>query len=439
LHAQFQEVKRRFKKKKHHKKKQKVNVFGTKYKVQPNEVSKYNQLFRQFNATFIPNTVAEETIVKGFCKLENVEQDAFFIVDLGKIVKQYIQWQKLLPRVVPFYAVKCNPSDAMLKTLKYCGANFDCASKQEIEAVVNLGVDPKTQIIFANPCKQLSHIRYAKELGVSMVTVDNEAELYKHRAHWPEVGIIIRISVDDSNSLCKFSSKFGASLDKVPRLISVAKDLGLKLIGVSFHVGSGCYSVKSYQSALKDAKSVFDLAEKEGFKFTILDIGGGFPGSNNANPSFPDIANVIRDTIDELFPKEVKVIAEPGRYFAHSSHILACNVFSKRKNDVKPDSDDPEFLYYINDGLYGSFNCLIFDHVQINIKPVLENKNAKKYKSTIFGPTCDSLDKVAEKVEIQELEIGDWVYVSDFGAYTVAAATTFNGFKTVKTHYIWTN
>src|SRR5690606_13511980 len=142
--------------------------------------------------------------------------------------------------------------------------------------------------------KQLSHIRYAKEQGVSMVTVDNEAELYKMRNHWPQVGIVIRIAVDDSKSVCKFSSKFGAPMDQVPSLIKISKDLGLNLIGVSFHVGSGCYSVDSFTNALKNARTVFDLAEQEGYKLTLLDIGGGFPGSNDDKPSFIDIADAIR-------------------------------------------------------------------------------------------------------------------------------------------------
>lgn len=339
-------------------------------------------------------------------------------------------------------AVKCNPSKVLLRTLHYMGASFDCASKAEIEQVIAIGADPTTQIIFANPCKQLSHIRYAKEQGVSMVTVDNEAELYKMRNHWPQVGIVIRIAVDDSKSVCKFSSKFGAPMDQVPSLIKISKDLGLNLIGVSFHVGSGCYSVDSFTNALKNARTVFDLAEQEGYKLTLLDIGGGFPGSNDDKPSFIDIADAIRGLMDKLFPN-VRIIAEPGRYFASASHVMVCNIFSKRQNKVEEgkEKEQAKFLYYVNDGLYGSFNCLYFDHAQISIRPIMTSSNSSKEKHlcTIFGPTCDSLDKIAEKIYLPELEIGDWIYVPNFGAYTVAAGSSFNGFKTMKMHYIWRN
>jgi ornithine decarboxylase len=119
------------------------------------------------------------------------------------------------------------------------GGGFDCASKAEIEEVVSMGVDPAKRIIFANPCKQVSHIRYARDNGVQMVTVDNEEELIKLKKHWPEAMILIRIKTDDSKSMCQFSTKFGASLQDCSRLISLGKELDLDLVGVSFHVGSG--------------------------------------------------------------------------------------------------------------------------------------------------------------------------------------------------------
>jgi ornithine decarboxylase len=403
------------------------------------DVSEYRELFREFNATFVPRAVPQDVLVREFCKMETKDQEAFYIVDVSKIVRQYLQWKKYLPRITPFYAVKCNSSPVMLKTLAKLGANFDCASKQEIQMIMEMGLDVESRIIYANPCKQLSHMRFAKQVGVSMVTVDNEAELYKHKDHWSEVGIVLRIAVDDSNSVCKFSSKYGAPLEDVPHLLNVAKDLGLNMIGVSFHVGSGCYSVDSFVKALKDAKTVFDIAEKVGFNFTVLDIGGGFPGTDdNSSCRFVDIAKAINEMIDKLFPK-VKIIAEPGRYFASASHTMVCNIFSKRKNKVEQGSQEPEFLYYINDGLYGAFNCLFFDHAKIDVKTISSGNEKKKHLCTIFGPTCDALDRIAEKIYLPELEIGDWIYVPNFGAYTVSAASEFNGFKTVKTHFIWQN
>ena len=60
------------------------------------------------------------------------DKDAFYVADLGDIVKKYMRWHKALPRVISFYAVKCNDSEAVVKTLAVLGAGFDCASKMEI-------------------------------------------------------------------------------------------------------------------------------------------------------------------------------------------------------------------------------------------------------------------------------------------------------------------
>jgi ornithine decarboxylase len=417
----------------------------------PNDdVSAHASLFEEFGASFISKEVSSRSIVTDFC--ETVESDdPFYIVDLSKIVRQFLKWKKNLPRVKPFYAVKCNPSAHLLRVLEALGAGFDCASKQEIASVLSLGVDPAKRIIYANPCKQASHIRYARSGGVEMCTFDNEDELYKLRTHWPESRIVLRIKTDDSKSVCQFSSKFGASMKDVPRLIKVGKELGLNLVGVSFHVGSGCYDTMSYVKALKDAKKVFEIAEEHGYKFNVLDIGGGWPGNDDHKPSFEDIADAIRDVIDELFPAHVEVIAEPGRYFASASHILVTNIFARReviKHGVEA-ADQPDFLYYINDGVYGSFNCLIFDHWEVKIKHLTvedvqsknpsEDKNLQLYPSTIFGPTCDSMDKIAPKIMLPKLNVGDFLYIEDFGAYTTAAASAFNGFKTNKLHFVWRN
>ena len=214
----------------------------------------------------------------------------------------------------------------------------------------------------------------------------------------------------------------------------------------------------SFVDAIKRAHSVFEMASEQGIQFTMLDIGGGWPGSDEHTPSFETIADTIRDLMNELFPSTVEIIAEPGRFFACASHTLVTNVFARRdmtkQLGEKASPDDPEILYYINDGIYGSFNCIIFDHVHIPIKYLTqeeiegdtaaesdsdEPRESKLYKSVIFGPTCDSVDKLIAGVELPKLNIGDWLYFHEFGAYTTASSSAFNGFKTMKQFYIWRN
>lgn len=128
-------------------------------------------------------------------------------------------------------AVKCNPDPMVLRLLAALGAGFDCASKSEIQAVLDLDVDP-SRIIYANPCKQASFIRFAASKNVEMMTFDNAEELYKIKDLYPNAKLVIRILADDSKSLCKLGLKFGASLSCTASLLKTARELGLDVIGV---------------------------------------------------------------------------------------------------------------------------------------------------------------------------------------------------------------
>jgi ornithine decarboxylase len=395
---------------------------------------------------------------------EDPEHNAFYVVNLSDVVLKRRQWSQLLPRVQPYYAVKCNPDKEVLKTLALMGVNFDCASRPEIEAVMALGVTTD-RIIYSNPCKQKSHLSFARDVGVNLSVFDDVAELYKFRECHPRCKLLVRIFVDDKNSVCQFSMKFGAKEADVPKLLTVAKQLELDVVGVHFHVGSGCYDLESYASALHAADRVFKVAEQIGFQMNTLDIGGGFPGSwsargdDGSGVTFAKIAAKMQPMLDEMFPLgKVRLIAEPGRYFVASSHTLVVNVIGLRKFEVPIDDSNKEcdissptsplpasrkhckFSYYVNDGLYGAFNNIMFDHAHVKpvpLSPTPETSfaNQPHYPSTIFGPTCDGIDCIIKDYALPELNVGDWIYFSNMGAYTKAAASQFNGFPVARSYY----
>lgn len=184
--------------------------------------------------------------------------------------------RRFFPRVEPFYAVKCNPDPLIVKTLAILGCNFDCASSTEIRLVEEATKDlpRKPDIVYANPCKARAHLIEAVCKGVRMVTFDNAVEIQKCAAVSKKIQLILRIITDDRGSRCRFSTKFGAPRYKWRPLLAAAKKYGLQVVGVSFHVGSGCRDATKYELALKDAREIFDMAEKEfGMKMNFLDIG----------------------------------------------------------------------------------------------------------------------------------------------------------------------
>ena len=117
----------------------------------------------------------------------------------------------------------------------------------------------------------------------------------------------------------------------------------MDVVGVSFHVGSGCIDASAFTEAIAVARGIFDEGARAGHKMNLLDIGGGFPGDNNAPVPFSDMSEVVNQALEQYFPVSsgVRVIAEPGRYYVSSSGTLAVNVISKRKIPAETPGEAP--------------------------------------------------------------------------------------------------
>ena len=310
--------------------------------------------------------------------------------------------------------------------LSALGTGFDCASKAEIDQVLNLGVDP-SRIIYAQPCKTKSYVRYAAQRGVKQMTFDNADELYKTKALFPDAELFLRILTDDSASLCRLSLKFGASLDCAEELLRLAKELELNVVGVSFHVGSGASDPQSFVKAVRDSRTVFDRAAEIGYHLKTLDVGGGF-----TSETFEAMASVLSEALDNYFPPNVRIIGEPGRYYVASAFTLACNVIARRDMQDRV-TKEISYMLYLNDGIYGNFSSIIFDH-QHPVPQILHSKDdgvwGPAIDYSIWGPTCDGIDRITESAIFRRvLDVGDWLYFEEMGAYTKCSATHFNGFR----------
>lgn len=301
-----------------------------------------------------------------------------------------------------------------------------------------MGTSPE-RIIYAQPCKTNSYVRFVKSVGVKQMTFDNADELYKIAKLYPEAELFLRIMTDDTSSLCRLSMKFGAAMDTTESLLDVAKNLGLNVVGVSFHVGSGASDPLAFYKAVRDAHTVFQQAADIGFSLRTLDVGGGFCGD-----TFEQMAGTLRTALDEFFPvgNNVDIIAEPGRYYVSAAFTIACNIIARRTVE-DPTLDGKGYMVYVNDGVYGNFSSIMFDHQHPQAKilrcngrtlyntPSAEHCNAGDgVEYSIWGPTCDGIDRISESIRFKcILDVGDWLYFEDMGAYTKCSATQFNGFS----------
>ena len=319
-----------------------------------------------------------------------------------------------MPTIKPYYAVKCNPEPLLLKWLQESGAGFDCASKREIDLL-----SESSDIIYANPCKASTDIEYAMKKGVRTTVVDSVEEIHKLADVGWNGDALIRIRVDDSGSAMPFSTKFGAPMSLLETLAKEAAHVKLMLKGISFHVGSGCGNPLQFQYAIQSATRGLHILKQYGHtpQKQILDIGGGFVGE----PFFTPAASIINKVISHL-KHPPTIIAEPGRFFAATSHDLFTQVIGK-----KPASNGSGWRYTIDESLYGQFSCIPFDQATPKWIRIGDGKR-KSSPAVIFGRTCDSVDMIACAEFAEELEVGDWLWWPNMGAYTSVTATEFNGF-----------
>ena len=346
------------------------------------------------------------------------------------------------------------------KTLYSLGCGFDCASKGELEEAINeIHADP-SRIIFANPCKIPSHIAYMKEVGVKRTTFDCVDELEKIKNIYPECEVVLRIATNDQKSRCPLSVVYGAKPEHWEFLIQECKRLNLNLVGVSFHIGSGSSDTYNFYDAIKNAAHVFSVAETYGYKPTLLDIGGGFPGISEDPQVLPfeEFAGEVNTALDEYFGhrKDFKIIAEPGRYFANGIMYAFLKVINRKVFEPKNYSNAMDnhdelsalqkkynlsedslakkevYDYYLNDSSIILFSLLLLESNTVEfIHLVNDHRTEERHPSNIYGYSSVKEDLIEGNVLLPKLEIGEEVYFKNLGSYStsVAKGIVFNGYE----------
>ncbi|KAG5677430.1 hypothetical protein PVAND_007188 [Polypedilum vanderplanki] len=360
-------------------------------------------------------------------RLHSNNDNPFFILNVNDIRTKIKKWKQTIPRAIPYYAVKCNDNELVLKVLAENGTGFDCASKNEISKVLKLGVDCE-KIIYSNTVKQISHLKYAAKMMVQKVTFDSVEELEKIKAFHPNAQVVLRIRFDSNNSIVNLGTKFGCDPVKTaPKLIELCQKMNMNLIGLHFHVGSWNRNYEIFTQALATIRKLFNFAETCSIKLNFIDIGGGFIGEDLLLLDL--YAKSINAGINDNFPSDkIKIISEPGRFFVDSAFKLVTQIILK-----KLDEEDGRIHYYLNESIYMSFMATFL----YNLKPLTsvikrskgKNDFAEEKLSTIWGCSCNSNDKIVDNVMLREMEMGDWLVFHNMGAYTLSVSTKFNGFQ----------
>ncbi len=336
------------------------------------------------------------------------------------LLRNYEALRSSLPGVEFFYAAKANPVEAVLRPLCEVGSSVDVCSFGEMQAALKAGFTPE-MMIHTHPCKTVQNLTSCYAAGLRWFTFDNENEIPKLARHAADANLLLRLAVSSSSSLINLSAKFGAFEPDAVRLMLAAREAGLTVRGMSFHVGSQCRAPEDFHTALCQARRIWDRAAAAGIELEVLDIGGGLPAPyRDAVLSLDVYCRSLAGALDETFgDMAVRIIAEPGRGLVADTMSLITRVIGK---SVRGGST----WYIIDDGLYGSFSGQMFDHVEYPL--IARNDDDRPLlPCVVAGPTCDSSDVVARDQMLPDLDIGELLLVPTMGAYTCASASNFNG------------
>jgi ornithine decarboxylase len=346
----------------------------------------------------------------------------YLLMDKTKIKDKVNSLGKKVKNSKVFYAVKANPDIEILRLINDLGIGFEIASEGELNILSAMGVS-NDRIISSNPIKSFRFLGLARDYGISHFAIDSKDEIEKLLEYSPRCKVYIRLSVPNEGSEWPLSKKFAVELDDAEELLFYAKRKGLRPVGITFHVGSQCTNIYSWNTALDKAKTLWDRAGKRGIKLSVLNIGGGYPIRYTKNVVDIDtIDKNINNLIYAKFPKNTQIFIEPGRAVVGDAGVFVSRVIGKAERA------DENWLYID----VGVFNGLMESLGGIKYSYIVESSR-RIQKWTIAGPSCDSFDVIDKDVLLPEPDVGNMLLILSGGAYTVSYASEFNGFSIPKT------
>ena len=339
------------------------------------------------------------------------------VVSKSKLIEQYNSLKNYLPGVSLYYAIKAFPHPEVIRILAEQGCHFDVASEGEIDLLKPYSISGR-RTIHTHPIKKAEHIKAALRGGSTTFVVDNIDELKKLVPFRQRIGVLLRVSFRSDTAAVDLSRKFGCSPDQVPELVQEAQQYGVHIRGLSFHVGSQSLSPNTHVEAItRCAALIEETNHLIPNPMSVLDIGGGFPVDyEQTHPDMAAFFTPIREALSGL-SKDLDIIAEPGRYIVAPAVTGISTISGKaRRGEYQ--------WYYLDDGVYGSYSGQLFDHVLYPLQ--IFNSDSKRVPSILAGPTCDSIDIIAEDIRLPILQEGDLLIGHMMGAYTAATSTRFN-------------
>jgi len=357
------------------------------------------------------------------------------IIDLETVRHRYRALREALPQARVYYAVKANPTVPVLAALAAEGANFDLASSGEIARCLDLGIAPD-RVCFGNTIKSEATIAAAHAQGIGLYAFDCAAELDKIARAAPGQRVFCRIAVHGGKAEWPLSRKFGCAPAMATDLLLRARTIGLRPVGLSFHVGSQQTEPEAWTHAIDHAATVFRACASQGLTLDMLNLGGGLPARYRAPiPALSRYSDTIQAALRAKFgASQPDLMIEPGRHLTGDAGLLRSTVLLISHRGGR----DARRWVYLDAGRYNGLAETQNEAIHYPIRTPRDGGPAERV--VLAGPTCDSTDVIYDRTPTPlplDLRIGDNVDFLTAGAYTASyASVEFNGFPPIQTHCI---
>ena len=324
------------------------------------------------------------------------------------------------------FAVKSNPSLAILNTFAKLGAGFDIVSGGELARVIAAGGDP-AKVVFSGVGKTEAEMRFALQAGIFCFNVESASELDRLNAVAASMNKVAPISlrvnpnVDAKThpyiSTGLKNNKFGVAYEDALSLYQKAAAMSnIEIHGVDCHIGSQLTELNPFLDALDRVLALVDALESAGIHIQHIDAGGGIGicYSDETPPDFADYAKAMRE---KMAGRNIKMVFEPGRALVGNAGVLLTKVEYLKHGETKNFAIvDAAMNDLMRPALYDAY------HEIAAIKP---NAKTQSQVYEVVGPVCESGDFLGHDRNLAIAQ-DDYLAVFSAGAYGMSMSSNYN-------------
>ncbi len=331
-------------------------------------------------------------------------------------------------RATVCYAMKANPSLAVLQVFAQAGCGFDIVSGGELERVLAAGADP-AKVIFSGVGKTRAEMRRALQAGIGCFNVESESELdvlsevASASGATAPVSIRVNPNVDAKThpyiSTGLKGNKFGVAHEHTLQAYQrAAQPPGLRVVGIDCHIGSQITDGAPYLDAMDRVLELVAAIEAAGIGLHHIDFGGGLGIDYNGDrpPAADALWAQLFAKLDARGYGDRHFMVEPGRSLVGNAGVCLTEVLYLKPGEQKN--------FCIVDAAMNDLPRPAMYEAYHGIVP-LSRREGPTRTYDVVGPICESGDWLGRDRELSALP-GDRLAVLSAGAYCMSMASNYN-------------